>query len=230
MECPCESSISRICVRAHLGREDEHRHLGNCPTYGSFSSALQRLGVSLPPHLTPDKKVHLDPDFGSLTIGEPYLHRSGKFSSRGRILNQLDVGDFIAFFAGFRPVGQHGASQIIDCLFGILYVQFKKLVGELPTEKRLSCAHGRRTGAEKDLVIWGNPKTSGRFRKAAPIGYYRDGAHRVTKELLRDWGGLKVKDGYIQRSIRPPFFLEPRRFLHWLNLQEGTSPLLQSNW
>jgi hypothetical protein len=214
------------------GQEDNHRHLGDCPTYGSFSSALQRLGVSLPPHLPLDKKVHLDPDFSSLTIGEPYLQEKGKLSSRGRILNQLNMGDFIAFFAGFRPVGHTRSSQIIDCLFGILHIQSKKFVGDLPVDKRQLCAHGRRKGAEadKDLVILGDPKTSGRFRKAVPIGGYRDGAHRVEKKLLRDWGDLNVNDGYIQRSVRPPFFLDPTRFLHWLNLQEGTSPLLQSNW
>jgi hypothetical protein len=212
------------------GQEDEHDHLGSCPTYGFFSSALQRLGVSLPPHLPPDKKVHLDPDFGSLTIGEPYLHRSGKLSSRGQILNKLDMGDFIVFYAGFRPIDHARSFPIIDCLFGILHIQSKTFVGDLPDEKRRNCAHGRRIGVENDLVLWGDPEKSGRFPKAVPIGWHRDGAHRVTKELLRDWGDLNVNDGYIQRSVRPPFFLDPRRFLCWLTLQEGTSPLLQSNW
>jgi hypothetical protein len=222
-------SYEYVCVPI-WGHEDQHRHLGSCPTYGSFSSALQRLGVPLPSHLPSGKKVHLDPDFGSLTIGEPYIQKKGKLSSRGQILNQLDVGDFIAFFAGFRPADANPSSQIKDCLFGILYVQSKTIVGEMSKEKKVSCAHGRRMGAENDLVIWGDPKTSGRFPKAVPIGHYRDGAHRVTKELLRDWGGMTNNDGWIQRSVRPPFFLDPTRFLYWLNLQEGISPLLRSNW
>lgn len=211
------------------GREDKHQHLGNCPTYGYFYSALQHLGVSPPPHITPDKKVHLDPDFGSLTIGEPHLYRSGKLSSRGQILNQLDLGDFIAFFAGFRPLGLTRPSRLAYCLFGILRVQSKTFVRDLPDEKKHNCAHGRRIGAENDLVIWGDPEKSGRFPKAVPIGEYRNRAYRVREELLHAWGGLEVNDGWIQRSVRPPFFLDPGRFLHWLNLQEGTSPLLQSN-
>jgi hypothetical protein len=212
------------------GHEDNYQHLGDCPTYGSFCPKLQLLGVSLPPHLKPDTKVHLDPDFESLTFGEPYHHKSGKLSSRGQTLDQLNLGDFIAFFAGFRPVGHPRSSPIIDCMFGILHVQSKRIVGNLPMDKRLSCAHGRRKGAEKDLVILGDPKTSGRFQKVVPIGGYRDGAHRVYKELLREWGDLNVKDGYIQRSARPPLFLNPKKFLHWLNLQKRISPLLQSNW
>jgi hypothetical protein len=212
------------------GHEDRYEHLGSCPTYGSVSSALARLGVALPPHLAPDTKVHLDPDFGSLTFGEPYRDKSGKLSSRGQTLNQLDPGDFIAFFAGFRPVRSTRSSPLVYCLFGLLRVQSKTFVGDLPTEKRCACAHGRRKGAENDLVIWGDPKMSGRFQKAIPIGDYRDGAYRVTRELLGDWGDLSVNDGYIQRSARPPFFLEAEKFLRWLSLQEGSSPLLNTNW
>jgi hypothetical protein len=188
------------------------------------------MGITLPVHLASDTKVHLDPDFSSLSFGKPFRDKSGKLSSRGQTLNQLDSGDFIAFYAGFRPVGPTHSASIVDCLFGILRVQSKTFVGDLPLEKKRACAHGRRKGAENDLVIWGDPETSGRFRKAIPIGGYRDGAHRETRELLGDWGSLSVNDGYIQRSARPPFFLEPQKFLGWLARQQGTSPLLKTNW
>jgi hypothetical protein len=211
------------------GHEDQHWHLGKCPMYGSISPALRRLGVTLPPQLAPHRKLHLDPDFTSLTIGEPYREDAGALSSRGRILNQLDVGDFIAFFAGFRAIGDAGSSPLAYCLFGILHVQAKTLVADLPLKKRRSCAHGRVIGAGKDLVMWGDSNTSGRFRKALPIGEYRDRSHRVTQELLAEWGGLAVKDGYIQRSAKPPFFLDPGRFLDWLDRQQAIWPLLHTN-
>ncbi len=211
------------------GHEERYEHLGSCPTYGIFSSALGRLGVALPPHLTPSTKVHLDPDFTSLTFGEPYRDKTGKLSSRGRTLDQLDAGDFIAFFAGFRAVGHPRSFPLPYCLFGILRVQSKTFVGDLPVDKRYSCAHGRRKGAENDLVIWGDPKASGRFPKAIPIGEYRNRAYRVTKELLHEWGDLTVNDGYLQRSAIPPFFLDPHKFQYWLDRQEKALPLLQSN-
>ncbi len=212
------------------GNESRYQHLGNCPTYGSLSSALARLGVGLPPHLTPDTKLHLDPDFSSLTFGEPYQDKSGKLSSRGETLDQLGPGDFIAFFAGFQPLGAIWQSPLAYCLFGLLSVQAKTFVRDLSAEKRRVCAHGRRKGADSDLVIWGNSNTSGRFQKAIPIANYRDGAYRLTRELLLEWGDLSVKDGYIQRSARPPFFLDPKKFLSWLSLQEGATPLLNTNW
>lgn len=205
-------------------------HLGKCPTYGAISPALGRLGMVLPPNLTERMKLHLDPDFTSLTIGEPYHDDVGRLSSRGRTLSQLDEGDFIAFFAGFRPVGHAGSSPLAYCLFGILHIQSRTFVGSLPRYKRLSCAHGRRRWADKDLVMWGDPQTSGRFQKAIGIGEYRDRSYRVTRELLSEWGGLAVKDGYIQRSARPPFFLDPGRFLNWLNGQGEIWPLLHNNW
>ena len=211
------------------GHEERYQHLGSCPTYGTFSSALGRLGVALPLHLTPSMKVHLDPDFTSLTFGEPYLRKTGKLSSRGLTLDRLNAGDFIVFFAGFRAIGHPRSSPLSYCLFGIFYVRSKTFVHDLPIDKRHSCAHGRRKGAEKDLVIWGDPKRSGRFQKAIPIGEYRNRAYRVTKELLHKWGDLTVKDGYLQRSAIPPFFLDPHKFISWIGRQGQTLPLLQSN-
>ena len=32
-------------------------------------------------------------------------------------------------------------------------------------------------------------------------------------------GGLSVKDGYIQRSAKPPIFLKPERFYRWFKQQ-----------
>ena len=38
-------------------------------------------------------------------------------------------------------------------------------------------------------------------------------------ELLETWGGLGVRDGYVQRSARLPELSAPHRFLGWLDGQ-----------
>src|SRR4030095_7213189 len=86
------------------GDEFKHVHIGPCPTYAIFTSPVRRIGMELPPHLSPETKVHLDPDFESLTFGEPFKITSDKLSSRGEIINRLSKGDFIAFYAAFRPI------------------------------------------------------------------------------------------------------------------------------
>ena len=51
------------------------------------------------------------------------------------------------------------------------------------------------------------------------IGEMRDKAYRVTPSLLSAWGGLSVNDGYIQRSARPPRFLDAGKFANWFEAQ-----------
>ncbi|TSA46287.1 MAG: hypothetical protein D4R56_04130 [Deltaproteobacteria bacterium] len=43
------------------GNEERYQHLGSCPTYGTLSLALGRLGVALPPHLRPVRRFILIP-------------------------------------------------------------------------------------------------------------------------------------------------------------------------
>lgn len=64
-------------------------------------------------------------------------------------------------------------------------------------------------------------------KRHPPIGDYRDKAYRVWPDLLADWGGLSVKDGYLQRSARLPRFLDPERFQSWFKSKNTT--LLQKN-
>ena len=130
------------------GNEERYQHLGLPDIWHLFLGA-RAPGVALPPHLAPSTKVHLDPDFTSLTFGEPYRDKTGKLSSRGRTLDQLDADDFIAFFAGFRAVGHPRSFPLPYCLFGILRVQSKTFVGDLPIDKRFSCAHGAAEGGRK---------------------------------------------------------------------------------
>ena len=65
----------------------------------------------------------------------------------------------------------------------------------------------------------GRVGSSGRLQRCLPIGEYRDRAYRVRRDLLEEWGGLSVKDGYLQRSARLPRFLDAPRFMDWLESQ-----------
>jgi hypothetical protein len=70
-------------------------------------------------------------------------------------------------------------------------------------------------------LVHAKPRVSGRLRTSFPIGEYRSGAYRVRRDLLDVWGGLSVKDGFIQRSVVPPRFIDPKRFLTWFKEQDG---------
>lgn len=41
----------------------------------------------------------------------------------------------------------------------------------------------------------------------------------MKQDILDAWGDLDVSGGFIQRSVRPPFFSEPIKFLSWLETQ-----------
>jgi len=60
-----------------------------------------------------------------------------------------------------------------------------------------------------------------------PIGEWRDRAYRVRRDVLEAWGGLSVKDGYIQRSARLPQLSDPMRFQRWLASKKPI--LIQAN-
>jgi len=64
------------------------------------------------------------------------------------------------------------------------------------------------------------PDISGQLDRCVPIGEWRNRAYRVRQEILDAWGGLSVKDGYIQRSAVPPSFNRPSQFLDWLQIQD----------
>ena len=61
---------------------------------------------------------------------------------------------------------------------------------------------------------------SGRLNHCISIGERREGAYRVRREILDAWGGLDVKNGYIQRSARLPAFLDASRFYGWFLTQK----------
>jgi hypothetical protein len=60
---------------------------------------------------------------------------------------------------------------------------------------------------------------SGRFDRCVLIGEWRDRAYRLCLQIEDAWGGLTVKNGYIQRSVVPPVFLNAERFYDWFQRQ-----------
>lgn len=207
----------------------ESKHVfqaGMQTSYGSivpsFDAWCERNGSNeqFPQHLM-NRNCHLDPDFSCLTYGD-------QGTGRGNRVRQLDRGDFIAFFASFKPITP-SPHKLIYALFGIITVDRIVKVENLPTEQRHLNAHSRIVDMNGDhLVVFGQPNRSGRFAKAIPIGENRDGAYRVTQETLDAWGGLGVKNGFIQRSVCPPWFVDPNRFMVWIDSNHHS--LIAANW
>jgi hypothetical protein len=135
--------------------------------------------------------MHLDPDFEYLTYGDNSRRRGARMLEMGK-------GDLLVFYGGLRPV--HVCEQkLIYALLG-MYVLEKtpEPVDKVPKRHWHKNAHVRRKPREDDIVVWAARGKSGRFERCIAIGEYRDHAYRVRKDLLDAWGGLSVKDGYIQ--------------------------------
>lgn len=193
----------------------QHAHLAT--TFASVMPALARFAearcdvevslLTLPAALA-SAATHLDPDFEHLTYGD-----NGE--RRGKAITAFGPGDIIAFYAGLRPV-RPCEHRLVYALVGLYRVATVARVADFPRSRWHENAHLRRANARStDVVVHADPATSGRLRRAIPIGEFRDGAYRVRRDLLEVWGGLSCKDGFIQRSAVPPRFNDPARFLDW---------------
>lgn len=194
-------------------------HPGLERPYSALVPVLARFALTLPGHLAP-LNMHLDPDFEHLTYGD-----SGRKATQ--IRNALKPGDFIAFYAGLRDV--RTARELVYAIIGVLEVHSLASASSVALTERNSNAHSRRIleKAANDIIVSGRPDVSGRLVRCLPIGEYRDRAYRVRRDLLEEWGGLSVADGYLQRSANIPRLLSPDRFLRWFH---GNSPtLLKAN-
>lgn len=162
---------------------------------------------------------HFDPDFEHLSFGD-----GGK---RGdRIVSNLAKGDCIVFYAGLRSVD---TGSLVYSIIGF-YVIDRVLFGrDVPQEDWHRNAHTRDGGCKDggDIVVFAKHCVSGRLLHHIPIGSYREGAWRVRQDLLEEWGGLDVRNGYIQRSVHLPMFKDSSRFKQWFDRQNPV--LLQSD-
>lgn len=168
-----------------------------------------------------NKGCHLDPDFDFSTYGD-------QATGRGLRVGDLKKNDFLAFFASFKPITTCDYN-LIYALYGIIVIDKVLKVKDVPVKDLHMNAHTRVKNPNDDhWVVFGNPLLSGRFSHAIPIGEFRNGSYRVKKEILDEWGDISVKDGFIQRSVCPPWFTKPEQFLKWLESKQVK--LINSNW
>ena len=192
--------------------ESKAQRPGLTTPYSSLIPALAKFGVSLPSHLI-TRAMHLDPDFEFLTYGDR--------GNKGRQISSIvRSGDMLLFYTALRDV--NGLGQLVYAIIGALTVKSVKRAADIPATEWPRNAHTRRASAGDgdDVVTVGDERASGRLSRAIPIGSYRDGAYRVEEPLLRAWGGLTVRDGYLQRSAVLPACVEPRSFFRWWNQQD----------
>jgi len=205
-------------------------HGGLERNYAEVLPALERFSVDrccnltadlkLPSSLVPGLHMHLDPDFDHLTYGDD----GGR---RGAGMVGMNADDLLVFYSSMRPIHmcEH---KLLYAIIGLFVIQEVVAVQSVPSRRWAENAHTRKaTRGEKDIVVRAKPGVSGRLERCLPIGELRDGAYRVRNEVLAEWGGLSVKDGYIQRSAVPPSFTDPNRFHDWFKRQEVS--LLKGN-
>jgi hypothetical protein len=199
-------------AKIHAGMERPFRDL--VPPLTAFCRDLD-----FPSRLV-DRHMHLDPDFQFLTYGDDG-------SRRGAGLLKLGSGDLVVFYAGLRPIApcEH---RLIYALVGLYVVEQVVRLPEVPRARWNENAHTRKVDAgQRDVIVRGRKGVSGRLERCIPIGEFRDRAYRVRRELLDAWGGLSVRDGYIQRSVVPPSFADATRFYDWFRALDV--PLLERN-
>jgi hypothetical protein len=196
-------------------------HAGLERRYGEMLPALQRFCKTHDCDLYGDLRfpqdllqysMHLDPDFECLSYGN-------RGNGKGAIIGDVEEGDIMVFYGSLRPV-YRCEHKLIYALMGLYVVQEVLPIADVPSERWYENAHTRKAkhGAS-DVVVWGNPDGSGRFDRCISIGERRNGQYRVRQDVLDAWGGLSVRDGFIQRSAVPPTFNSPETFLSWLRKQ-----------
>jgi len=170
--------------------------------------SVRNCGAELPGRLS-ENLAHLDPDFEFLTFGDQ--------GQRGRRIVELQPDDLLVFYAGLRSVSDN---RLRYALIGLYVVAEVVSAASIPVDRWHENAHTRRLNPEDDVVVRARPDVSGRLKACIPIGEYREGAYRVTEDLLDLWGGLDIRNGYIHRSVQLPRFQDAARFYAWFQAQK----------
>jgi hypothetical protein len=163
--------------------------------------------------------MHLDPAFEHLTYADNGARRGARIATLG-------PNDLLAFYAGLRSIVD--PRELVYALVGLFVVQEVVRATDISFDRRDENAHTRWTAiSTNDIVVRGRQGTSGRFDRCVRIGEWRDKAYRVCRQIESAWGGLTVKNGFIQRSVVPPVFLNADKFYDWFKRQGVT--LLERN-
>lgn len=176
---------------------------GKARFYEEMQPSLAALRQSLPARLV-RQRMHLDPDFATLTYGD-----QGRRAMR---IQELGTGDLLVFYASLRDTRN---GNLIYALIGLFVIGIIVRAIDVPESHWSDNAHTRRVPGATDIVVRAAPELSGRLERCIPIGEYRERAYRVCRPVLETWGGLSVNDGYIQRSARLPELSDAARFYRW---------------
>ena len=190
-------------------------HAGFERPYSKLEPVLARFGVVLPDHLRA-RNMHLGPDFDHLTYGDA--------GQRGQqIREKLRPGDLMLFYSGLRDINR--LPRLVYAIIGLFEIESFINAVDVSERDRDINAHSRRVLSREaaDVIVKGRPERSGRLERCLPIGEYRHRAYRLKSQLIEEWGHLSSRDGYIQRSVRPPVLLDPSRCLRWI---ERKQPIL----
>ncbi|MGD0088888.1 MAG: hypothetical protein ABSE73_03115 [Planctomycetota bacterium] len=179
---------------------------------------LTAFGRPLPRWLE-EQCMHLDPDFFHLTYGDG--------GSRAKqIRGKLAAGDILVFYSAL--CNPENPRPLVYAIIGLYVIESTKCASEVCKERADENAHTRRMNPrDGDIVVYARHNVSGRLERCMLIGEYRinagenrKGTYRVTKELLRAWGDIDVKDGYLKRSGRLQQFCDAERFYRWFKDQK----------
>lgn len=184
-----------------------------------FAAKCDVSGLRCPETLR-QRSMHLDPDFDHLTYGD-------NGTRRGAGIATLRSNDLLVFYAGLRSIIH--PNELVYALVGLFVIDEVIRATTVPPERQHENAHTRwAIISENDIVVRGRHALSGRFDRCIPIGEWRDKAYRVCRPIEEAWGGLTVKNGYIQRSAVPPAFLSAERFYDWFQ-QQGITLIERNN-
>lgn len=158
-----------------------------------------------------ERRMHLDPDFEHLTYGD-------NGSRRGSGVATLRRDDLLVFYAGMRSIPP--TNRLVYALVGLFVVAEVVPALSVAESRRSENAHTRwPVISSDDIVVRAKRGVSGRLNRCIPIGEWRERAYRVCPSVEESWGGLSVKNGYIQRSGVPPHFRDAERFYSWFLAQ-----------
>src|SRR5260370_20208827 len=164
-------------------------------SYDEFSPFVTAMGDTWPSTLS--GLCHLDPDFAHLTYGD-------QGSRAARLREFITPGSFIVFWAGLRWLDGPRAGSIVCSIIGFYLVSHVLRASDAGVLDAHRIAHSRHSGIPDDhVIVFADPRESGRLRRHIPIGEQRGRAQRVTIETLEAWARLcrktpePLKAGYI---------------------------------
>jgi hypothetical protein len=211
---PCRRDGS-FCYVPVPENQTSHRWFDH--RYDEFSPFVTAIG-DVWPELS--GVCHLDPDFAHLTYGDA--------GSRAQRISEFILpGSFVVFWSALRWLDGPQQGRLVCSIIGFYEVYRVSSPNDIDILDSHRNAHTRRSALAADhIVVFADPRKSGRLRRHLPIGDGQTGDQRVFPDLLDAWGGLcrktgePLKNGYIQRRANPPIFSDPAKFLKWFRARK----------